>query len=93
MTLALPLTSVVAVVLDNVVLAPLPGAANVTVAPGTGLLPASRTCTCNALANGVLILALCGEPPITVIFAGAPGVLVRAKLAAAATPATVAATV
>ena len=42
-TLAKPTALVIAVRLDKVALAPLPGAAKVTVALGTGLFPASLT--------------------------------------------------
>jgi len=46
----------------NVPLAPLPGAVNVTIAPLTGLLLASFTVACNAVANAVFTVALCGVP-------------------------------
>jgi hypothetical protein len=77
----------------NVPLAPLPGAANVTVTPLTGLPPESRTVATSGFVNAVLIGALCGVPLVAVIEAGAPAVLVNAKFAGAATPGTDAATV
>ena len=54
----------------NVPLAPLAGAANDTVTPAIGLLPASVTVACNCVANAVLIGALCGVPAVAVICAG-----------------------
>jgi hypothetical protein len=74
-------------------LAPLPGAANVTVTPLTGLPPASFTATASGFANAVLITALCGVPLVAVIEAGAPAVLLNEKLAAVPAPDTVAVTV
>ena len=79
---ATPLASVMTVAeLLNVPLAPLPGAANVTDAPGTGLLDESRTVAFNAVGNAVLTVVLWGEPAVVVMLAGAPTVLVRAKVA------------
>ena len=55
---AIPLPLVTAVVLtpvENVPLAPLAGAVNVTVTPLIGLLPASFTVACRPVANAVLI--------------------------------------
>ena len=77
--LATPAAFVVAVVDDNAALAPDPGAPNVTVTPLNGLFPASRTVTCSGVANAVLIAADCGVPPVAVIDAGAPAVLVSAN--------------
>jgi hypothetical protein len=77
----------------NVPLAPLPGAANVTVTPPTGLPPESRTVATKGAANAVLIGALCGVPLVAVIEAEVPAVLVSAKLAGVATPDTEAVTV
>src|SRR6202158_5225273 len=51
---ALVATVIVVVLLENRPDAPLPGAVNVTLTPGTGLLPASRTVTASALAEAVL---------------------------------------
>src|SRR6266478_2125367 len=85
---ATPLALVIAVFAPpaNVPLAPVcAGAVNVTVAPETGLLLASFTVACSAVVNAVLIVAVCGVPAVAVIAAGA-AVLVRAKLAAVATP-------
>jgi hypothetical protein len=92
---ATPLAFVVAVVTPpaNVPLAPLPGAVNVTVTPGTGLLEASLTVAWNAEPNGLPTVALCGVPPVAVMDAAVPAVLVKVKFAGDPTPATVAATV
>jgi hypothetical protein len=62
-TLARPEALVTAVVLDNVALAPLAGAANVTVAPDTGVPAASFTRACKALPNAVPTAVDCGVPP------------------------------
>ena len=77
----------------NVPLAPVLGAVNVTVAPLTGLPPASFTVACSAVAKAVLITALCGVPAVAVIEAGAPAVFVKEKFAGVATPGAVAITV
>ena len=71
---ATPLVFVVAVFTPpaNVPLAPLPGPVNVTTTPLTGLFEASRTVACSCVANAVLMVALCGVPPITVMLAGGP---------------------
>jgi len=71
---ATPLAFVVAVFTPpaKVPLAPLPGAAKVTVTPFTGLLLASRTVACSAVAKAVLIAALWGVPAVAVIVAGGP---------------------
>jgi hypothetical protein len=60
-------------------LAPLAGAVNVTVAPETGFPKESFTVAWKGLANAVLMAVVCGVPPVAVIDAGAPAVLVRAK--------------
>src|SRR6266851_1278031 len=94
--MAIPLVLVTtAAVADppNVALAPLPGAVNVTVTPLTGLLFASFTIARSAFGNAVPITVVCGVPPLGLRVAGAPGVLVRLKLAGVATPATAAVTV
>jgi hypothetical protein len=70
----------------KVALAPLPGAAKVTTTPGTGLLFASFTVTDSGEPKTVLIAVLCVMPPVAVIDAGAPAVLVAEKFAEAATP-------
>jgi hypothetical protein len=72
--------------------APDPGAVNVTFTPDTGLLPASRTVAWSAMANAVLIGALCGVPAVAVMLAAGPAKFVREKLAGVLTPATVAVT-
>ncbi len=72
--------------------APLLGAANVTVTPLTPLPPEVCTVTDSVLANAVLIVVLCGVPPAAVTDAAAPAVLLSAKLAGVATPATLAVT-
>jgi hypothetical protein len=92
---ATPLAFVVAVFAPpaNVPLGPVcAGAANVTITPETGLVPASFTVTCSCDAKAALTVALCGVPPEAVMLAGAPAVFVSEKLAGAATPATVAET-
>src|SRR5712671_4443745 len=86
---ATPLALVTAVFAPpaNVPLAPVcAGAVNVTVTPETGLLLASFTVACSAAVNAVLIVADCGVPAVAVIAAAGAAVLVRAKLAAVATP-------
>ena len=58
---AWPLALVTAVAVaefPNVALAPLPGAANVTVTPLTALPPESLTVACSAVAKAVLMVAL-----------------------------------
>src|SRR6266481_2870038 len=92
---ATPLALVTAVFAPpaNVPLAPVcAGAVKVTVTPETGLLLASFTVACSAVVNAVLIVAVCGVPAVAVIVAAGAAVLVRAKLAAVATPDTDAAT-
>ena len=92
---ATPLALVTAVFTPpaNVPLAPVcAGAVKVTVTPETGLLLASFTVACSAVVNAVLIVAVCGVPAVAVIAAAGAAVLVRAKLAAVATPDTDAAT-
>jgi hypothetical protein len=76
----------------NSALAPLAGAANVTVTPLNGFPPESFTVAWSAVAKAVLTVALCGVPAVAVILAGA-AVFVRLKLAEVATPATLAVTV
>ena len=93
---ATPLLLVVAVAVNEPLkfaLAPEPGAVNVTVTPLTGLLDASRTVACRAVANAVLIAVLCGVPAVAVIVAAVAVVLVRLKLAGVGTPMTDAVTV
>ena len=78
---ATPFASVVAVTKfkppANVALEPKVGEVNVTVAPLTGLAPASLTVTISGAANAVLTGALCPLPLVAVIDAGAPPVFVR----------------
>ncbi len=92
---ATPLLLVVAVTVaepPKVPLAPLAGAVKVTTTPLTGLLLASFTVACSAVANTALTVALCGVPAVAVILAAVPAVLVRLKLAGVATPETLAVT-
>ena len=90
---ALVATVIVVVLLENSPDAPLPGAVNVTLTPGTGLLPASRTVTASALAKAVLTVADCGVvPAFAVIVAALPAVLVRLNVAGVTTPTTLAVT-
>ncbi len=77
----------------NVPLAPLPGAAKVTVAPLTGLLKESFTVACSWVPKAVLTAALCGVPAVAVMLAAAPAKLVNEKLAGVETPETEAVTV
>ena len=72
---------------------PAAGAVNVTVAPLTGLPPASLTVTCSAVGYAVLIATLCGVPAVATTLAAAPAWLVSAKLVGVATPVTLAVTV
>jgi hypothetical protein len=51
----------------NAPLAPLPGEANVTVAPLSGLLLLSFTVACSAVPNVVVIVALWGVPAVAVM--------------------------
>src|SRR5450631_151546 len=86
---ALVTTTMVVVLLLNKPEGPAPGAVNVTLTPGTGLLPASRTVTDSGFANAVLIVALCGVVPgLAVIDTAAPTVLVRLNAAGVTTPTT-----
>lgn len=89
---ATPLASVVAIVvfvaLANVPLAPLAGAVNVTVTPGTGLLLASLTVTASRVEKAVVTFADCGVvPALALICVAVPGLFVREKLAVVAEPA------
>ena len=54
----------------KVPLAPLDGAVNVTITPLTGLLLASVTVACNAVANATFTFVLCPDPALAVILAG-----------------------
>jgi hypothetical protein len=72
----------------NVPPAPLAGAANVTVTPLTGFPPLSLTVAMSFAAKAVLIVAVCGVPPVAAIDAAAPALFVSAKSAGAATPTT-----
>jgi hypothetical protein len=76
----------------NVPLAPVLGAVKVTVTPETRLPPPSFTVALRA-ANALLMTTLWGVPAVAVILAAGPAKLVKEKLAGAATPETVAATV
>ena len=78
---ALVATVIVVVLLLKTPDAPLPGAVNVTLTPGTGLFPASFTVTARAFANEVLIKALWGVvPALTVIADAEPAVFVSEKV-------------
>jgi hypothetical protein len=64
--IATPLELVIAVAVApvlNTPLAPLAGAANVTVAPMTGF-PPLVTVTCSAVVNAVFTVVLCGVPAV-----------------------------
>jgi hypothetical protein len=94
---AMPFASVVSVSavvpLAKVPLAPDAGAVNVTATPLAGFEPLSNTVALSGDANEVLTALLCGVPPVAVIEAAGPAMLVRLKLAGVVTPATVAVTV
>jgi hypothetical protein len=72
--------------------APLAGAANVTIAPLTGLPPESLTVATRGLLKAVLMVVLCELPLLARIEAAAPAMLVSAKLAGVDTPVTFAVT-
>jgi hypothetical protein len=95
-SVAKPLTSVatviVAVPFENVPLAPVAGAVNVTDAPTTGLLPASFTVACNEAVNAKPIVVLCELPAVAVMLAGGAELLVKLKLTDPVTPAALAVT-
>jgi hypothetical protein len=90
---ATPLAFVVAVFAPpaNVPLAPVAGGVNVTTTPLTPAPPFVTVAT-NGAAKAVLTAALCGVPLVAVIISGGATVLVRLKLAAVATPVTLAVT-
>jgi hypothetical protein len=95
---AIPLELVVAVAVSppfvppaKVPLGPLEGALKVTITPLNGSELLSFTVVWRD-AKAVLIATLCGVPLVVVIDAGVPVRFVRVKLAAVATPETVAAT-
>jgi hypothetical protein len=93
---ATPLALVVEVAvaeLPNVARAPLLGAVSVTVTPLSRFPPLSFTVACNAVANAVLMVALCGVPAPAVMLAGTPSLFVKLKLADVPTPDTLAVTV
>ena len=79
---ATPVPSVTAVVTPpaNAPLAPLPGAANVTVTPLNGLLLESFTIALSVLPNIVLMAALWGDPPATAIDAGTAVLTVKVSV-------------
>jgi hypothetical protein len=80
-------TVIVVEALLNNPLAPEPGAVNVTFTPLTGLFPASRTVTDNAVPNAVEIAADCGVvPAFAVIDDAAPAVFVSAKFTGVSAP-------
>jgi hypothetical protein len=71
-------------------LGPLVGVANVTVTPVSGMLLASFTKACSAVAKRAFTAALCESPAATVTLAGVPAVFVKLKVAAAVMPVTLA---
>ena len=78
---AIPFEPVTAVMPPAIVaLAPLPGTVKVTVAPGTGLLPASSTVAVNTAPKAVLMAVVWLAPLVAVIEAAAPAVFVKLKL-------------
>ena len=73
----MPLAFVIAVAVGEplkAALAPVEGAANVTVTPLTGLLFASFTVACSAVANAVVTVALCELPAVAVMLPELPAV-------------------
>ena len=67
-------------------LAPLVGAVKVTVWLPTGLPKVSFTVATSGLVNAVLMMALCGVPPVAAMDAAAPAVFVIAKVVLVAVP-------
>src|ERR1700686_4377047 len=78
-TLAMPEALVTPVALDRVALAPVGGAAKVTVTPDSGFPAESFTVACRAVAKAVPKGADWGVPPVAVTLAGWPDVLVSEK--------------
>lgn len=81
---AMPVTPVMAVTVAEplkVPLAPLVGAAKVTVAPLTGLLFESFTAACRDVAKAVPSVALCGVPAVALTEIVTGAVFVRVKMA------------
>jgi hypothetical protein len=70
-------TEMVFELLENLPLAPLGGAVNVTVKPCSGLLPASATVATSGLVNAVLNAALCPVPLVALMEAGAATIVVE----------------
>jgi hypothetical protein len=93
LTLARPALLVIAEALDRIALAPDDGAEKVTVTPETGLPPASVTVTCSGVVKALFMAADCVVPPVAVIMAAEPVVLVNTNDAAVAAPGTDAVTV
>ena len=89
---ATPDAFVMAVGADKMAVAPKAGGVKDTTAPGTGLLPASRTVACSALEYAPPMILDCGVPPVATINTGAPGALVSVNAADVAPPATAAVT-
>jgi hypothetical protein len=75
--LARPAALVTAVVLDKVALAPLAGAAKVTVTPGTGWLAASFTIATSGLVKAVPATVVCGLPELTAMDVAAAWAIAR----------------
>ena len=69
---AMPEAFVVADKADKVTEGPVDGTANVTTAPGTGLFPASLTCTASGIENAPPTVADWFVPPATLIEVAAP---------------------
>jgi hypothetical protein len=72
----------------KVPLAPLDGAVNITLTPGTGWPLASLTVTFSGVGSAVLTIERCGVPAFTVIDAASLGSFVSEKLAGVPAPAT-----
>src|SRR5271170_4456942 len=70
-------TEMVLVPFENLPLAPLAGAVNITVNPCNGLLPESATVATSELVNAALGAALCPVPLVALIDAGAATIVVE----------------
>jgi hypothetical protein len=90
-TLVWPVAPVTAAAL-KVASAPVVGAVKATVTFGTGLPNESVTVTSSAVVKAVPTVAVCPPPAVAVMLTPLPALLVRVKLAAVATPVTVAVT-
>ena len=79
-TFAAPLEDVVTLGALRLALAPIGGAVKLTVAPGIGLLLASRTSAASGVGNGAPAVTAWPLPVSMVMLAGAPGLLVSTSV-------------